>query len=413
MITKPKILIYTDCYLFGGSEYVVVNILKNSYLTERFDFYFSYRKHSLYRSCLAKIFSPAELDKFHPLGILSNDSLFLGIKNKTLRQICKAPFKLILKSGIYKLINRIIFKRLLKGLSPDLVYVNNGGYPAAKTCLNLAILASKMNLRVIMQVNNIAKKCTSAKDRKIDTLIAQAVSTFITASDYAKSNLANKRDFSGENIIAIPNMIKLKQVLRTKEQIYKELGIKSDTKLLIEVALLQNRKGQLELLKAIEHIKNLHPAYYEKLFLLLIGNGENEKKLRKYIKDHSLEKQVTMLGYRFDYLDYICASDTMLLPSLKDEDMPLILLEAMALGKSIISTNLAGIPEIIAHKESGLLINIDSPNFIEELAESIIMLLKTNDNILGKNAKERYDKTFTEEKYVKAIEQVILKTIQK
>ena len=52
---KKKVLIFSDCALFGGSEYVVVNILKDKTLNERYDFYFAYRDHKIYRDQICKL----------------------------------------------------------------------------------------------------------------------------------------------------------------------------------------------------------------------------------------------------------------------------------------------------------------------------------------------------------------------
>ena len=46
---KKKVLIYSDCNLFGGSEHVIYNIIRNPYLKEKFSFSFLYRYSKLYQ----------------------------------------------------------------------------------------------------------------------------------------------------------------------------------------------------------------------------------------------------------------------------------------------------------------------------------------------------------------------------
>ena len=68
-----------------------------------------------------------------------------------------------------------------------------------------------------------------------------------------------------------------------------------------------------------------------------------------------------------DYANYINAADLVLLPSTKDEDMPLTILSSMALSKPIISTNIAGIPEEVVDGYNGYLVNPDTKTFSADL----------------------------------------------
>jgi hypothetical protein len=52
MTAKPKVLIYTDCFIYGGSERLMVFLLKNKKLNDEFDFMLAFRNHKEYfRSC--------------------------------------------------------------------------------------------------------------------------------------------------------------------------------------------------------------------------------------------------------------------------------------------------------------------------------------------------------------------------
>lgn len=405
---RKKVLLFSDCYLFGGSEYVAVNLLKNQYLQENYDISFAYRKHRLYIDSLKQVFTDEQILTFFPLCLYSNANIFYRlaekVRNRFWRRFLIFPFWMTEFLGIYKIVNCFIFYRLLKKSRPDLIHINNGGYPAAKTCLQLARIGHRLGFKVIMQVNNIAEVVNSRKERMADKRIDIAVSCFVTASQYARKMLTVNRNFSPVKIEVIHNVVEAALVNKDRAQVLASLGLSQDRIILIEVALLQYRKGQLPLLQALVFLRETAPSLFENITLFLIGDGEDKQLLRDYIQTNDLGNSVLLLGYRFDYIDYVHAADVLLLPSLKDEDMPLIILSAMSLGKAIVSTTIAGIPEEIEDGVSGYLLNSDTENtvFVNALGEAIEKALQ-NKHLLGKNAKEKFERDFSVERYTKEI----------
>jgi glycosyltransferase involved in cell wall biosynthesis len=91
----------------------------------------------------------------------------------------------------------------------------------------------------------------------------------------------------------------------------------------------------------------------------------------------------------------INASDFIVLPSIKNEDFPNIILESMSLSKPVIASNFSGIPEQIEHMNSGILVK---PKDVSGLMDAIKIIVDNKDLriTLGKNAKMRFDTQFTE-----------------
>lgn len=403
---KKKILLYSDCYLFGGSEYVIVNILKNKALNDKYEFYFAYREHKIYNEALKSIFSNEERMRFYPLKLFCNFNLFIKINQNAklhlLRIFLKFPFYLCNRIGLYDWWNRIILYRLLRKISPDLLSINNGGYPGAKTCLQLALIAKKCYLNSIMQINNLAEKANTNKQRRLDSMVNMAVLKFITGSQYAKEQLSHNRMIPSEKIKVIHNIVQKPIITKSREEVLESLRIPANKIILIEVALLQERKGQMKLLEALVGMRKNKPSLFSNIVLLLVGIGENELTVRKYVKAHSLSEKVMLLGYKFDYADYLNSADVVLLPSLKDEDMPLIILTAMLMKKSIISTNIAGIPEEIEHNVSGYLLDPNEDGFVDSIQTAIEDAVR-NKECLGENAYSKFLSEFSNDIYTKSL----------
>ena len=92
--------------------------------------------------------------------------------------------------------------------------------------------------------------------------------------------------------------------------------------------------------------------------------------------------------------------DVLILPSVTYEDFPNVVLEAMALGKPVVSTRLAGVPEQINDGETGILV---APNNFEELAKAITELCDNAElrSHMGLAAIRKFKEKFTAEIAVK------------
>ena len=144
----------------------------------------------------------------------------------------------------------------------------------------------------------------------------------------------------------------------------------------INVGRLEDQKGQIMLLKAINLIKKRI-----KTKLLIIGNGSMEKKLKSYINKNNLNKTVKILHNISNPFPYVAKSDLFILSSIF-EGLPNVLLEALTLKKFVISTNCStGPSEILSKGKGGILVPI---NDYKNLANKIIFFKKNKKNLKKK-----------------------------
>lgn len=397
-----RVLLYSDCHLFGGSEYVVVNLLTNRRIKGEVVFSFAYRSHSKYRKKINELLSKEKDIECYPLTLCANYSIYDYLKTKLPKgifiKLCFAPFFLMEKVGVYDLINKFKIRRFLKKDKYDIIHINNGGYPGARTCMIMADEVRRLNVPLIMQVNNIA---SDEGQRNTKKAVLNAVNIYLTASQIAKASLMKVLHVSSEKILTIPHFVDYVKPCKEKESIRKAHNINASSIVIVEVALLQQRKGQVELIKAV---KLLSERYHQQIDLVLIGEGENKENIIAVIERTGQKENVHLLGYRNDYIDYLNAADVVSLPSLKDEDMPLTIISALSLGKPIVSTKLAGIPEEIENGVSGYLIDPQSESFVSDLADALYKAYQNKEE-LSINARKRYKDKFSkkqfEESYIK------------
>lgn len=119
---------------------------------------------------------------------------------------------------------------------------------------------------------------------------------------------------------------------------------------LVCVGRLCAQKGQLLLIDAIEHLVRSGVA----VELVLAGDGEMRAEIEARIERAGLQRQIRITGWisSAQVRDEILAARALVLPSFA-EGLPVVLMEAMALGRPVVTTYVAGIPELVRDGESG------------------------------------------------------------
>lgn len=105
-----------------------------------------------------------------------------------------------------------------------------------------------------------------------------------------------------------------------------------------------------------------------KIFYSIIGDGEQTEKLQTFIADRKLTESVRLLGFVAESRRYLPGFDAMLMPSIK-EGLPYAILEAGMAGLPVAASYTGGIPDIITHNETGIL--IINPTSSDEIAVAV------------------------------------------
>lgn len=138
---------------------------------------------------------------------------------------------------------------------------------------------------------------------------------------------------------------------------------------LICVGRLSPEKGHLGLLEVIFQLRQRGNI----CSLSLIGDGPFRPEIERRVQDLDLCDIVSLEGFldEADTLQAIASSDILILPSFM-EGLPVVLIEALALGKPVLASRVAGIPELVEHGQSGLLF---TPSDSEDLKDVLTRIL--------------------------------------
>ena len=223
----------------------------------------------------------------------------------------------------------------------------------------------------------------------------------ITVNSRAVWNDTVTRDHADESkLVLIYNGVEVAPFARAlphRERVRRDLGIKSDEKVIIVVANLIHYKGHSDLIRAARVvIKGFSKAKF-----LLVGEDRGiQKDLEQESSSLGNGQTLRFLGQRDDVPRLLAASDISVLPS-HEEGFSNVILESMAAGLPVIATNVGGNGEAVLNGVTGSLVPPRNP---VALAEGILAPLKYPNMAAewGARGRERVNRSFTVKKMVEA-----------
>lgn len=241
-------------------------------------------------------------------------------------------------------------------------------------------------------------------------LMSLGVNRILCVSNTVKNHLVSYVGINPEKISVVYNGIDLKELSGEKtegekKQIRKTLGIKEGCQIIGNISRLISDKGHKYLLLSIPHVLKIYPN----TIFLIIGDGELKTELINLSKTLNIMDRVIFAGTRNDIPDLLSIMDIFVFPTFH-EAMGISVLEAMAMGKPIIATDDAAVPEIIQNGKEGFLVHPGDPN---ALSEAILRLLDDQKSTqeMGRLAKERV-KIFSDEAMARQIEKIYTEILQ-
>ena len=130
----------------------------------------------------------------------------------------------------------------------------------------------------------------------------------------------------------------------------------------------------------------------------VFGSDHFLNSLKHTVAESGYENDIIFTGYRYDMANCMFSSDVIVVPSIHPDPCPRVMVEAMALAKPIIGSNIGGIPEVISHKSTGL---IFEPNNVNLLCKAFEFFIKHPEQIkiMGENAFKRQERLYTLKNY--------------
>jgi len=204
-------------------------------------------------------------------------------------------------------------------------------------------------------------------------------SQFVVAiSSYGRSQLSRWADFADWGKIHIVHCGLGDDFLS-----YQPLPIPSEPRLVC-VGRLCEQKAQMLLLQAVSVLV----AEGVNLKLVLVGDGPMRGEIEKYIADHQLATYVELTGSLSgkQVREQISLARTFVMPSFA-EGLPVVIMEAFALGRPVITTYVAGIPELVKNEVNGWLVPAGAVDDLVVAMRSALLASAENLAEMGKRGR--------------------------
>ncbi len=212
--------------------------------------------------------------------------------------------------------------------------------------------------------------------------------------------------FKTEDVDLVPSgIVPPERVPGARESVFREFELAPETRLVACVANLVEIKGHRTL---IEAVRLLGPRW-SGLRVLLAGDGPMRRELEARSRAAGVEKQILFAGFRTDIDRLLSASHLAVCPSLI-EGLGLSILDALSMELPVAASRTGGIPEIVEHGESGLLVPPEEPGPLAEAMEKLLTDPAESAR-LGRNGRQTVLEKFSMQAMVDGTEAVYRRTL--
>lgn len=238
--------------------------------------------------------------------------------------------------------------------------------------------------------------------RLCDRLTERYVGRFICVSHALRRYLTEGRTIPPGRVVTIHNGIEVDHYRPVHDQSFfkSAWGISPDVSLVGAVGRLVEEKGFRYFIEAASLIEDLVPG----TMFLLAGTGPLRGELEDMARRLGIAEKVIFAGFTHDIRDVMAAVDVLIMPSLT-EGFPMTTLEAMALSRPVIASDIDGIREQIQDGIEGILVPPEDP---VALAQAVAGLLQDGNlsRMMGRAARQRVEGDFSVERMVSETERV-------
>jgi len=236
----------------------------------------------------------------------------------------------------------------------------------------------------------------------LDKLVG-AARTIVTETDFAARFLRERFPSCADRIRRVYNGLNLAE--------FERAGFSSTPPLIVAIGRMIAKKGFADLICACGLLGQRGTSYRCEI----IGEGPLEQELRDQVHELNLQSRVTFSGAQpqHEIRRRLAAANVFVLPSIVDpeggsDNLPTVIMEAMATGLPVVSTNIGGIPEMVVDNETGFLVQPGDAVALADRIEKVI-----NDRSLASKLAEagyrRAQELFSSEKNARELCALLLR----
>jgi len=313
------------------------------------------------------------------IALPKNSLLYSSIKKDYPAFVFDVEFPTKINEAINLLKNLFLLNKIIKEHNIEIVHVN--GSPDHKV-IALAKWLFRLNFKIVRTKHDSFDINNSLSNKK---LYSKYTDHLILVSKFQKS-LLNGYEFLISKTTVIRNGIDINYFKPSNPcmTIKNELGIDKNDLVMISNAGTAKHKGWHFLHFALEKIDE---KKRDRIKVILLGNQPE----MNFIKKLKLQNFI-FTGYKEDVRDYLAIADVGFVLSYTVETISYACREMMSMGKPVIVSNFAGLPENINNYSDGWIVDIDQPDALSSILENLPFYdLQTYSANARKKAIDKFD----------------------
>ena len=342
-----RVLLFDHTAVLGGGELSLVELVK------RFD--------------RNRVSATVLLGSHGPLEELLQDHVpvqFLPM-NPRVRRMARASVGLARFDGLAALAQSVAYvgrlARLLRVQRFDVIHTNS-----LKSCILGGVAGRLAGCRVVWHVRDrIEEDYLPRRAVRLMRFAARILPHLVVANSRATLGTLH---LNGTASAVVPSGVDLTKFFPSTDE-----PATDSRKLIGLIGRICPWKGQHIFIEAAKKVHAVCPATtFQIVGAALFGEAGYEVECRELVRKHSLEQAVEFTGFRERVDPVIRSLDILVHASVLGEPFGQVIVQGMASGKPVIATNGGGVPEIIVHGETGVLVEMGNA---EAMAAAILSLL--------------------------------------
>lgn len=359
---------------------------------------------------LGKAYPPANLggveitiqlitEGLHSKGIYCD---VLGVNDTKESVIDRGPYGVIYREAlIKKMFSTLLSIRLISRLFKihkeyDIIHIH---HPDPMSALALYLVRPSCKIIIHWHSDILRQKTLLKLYKPIQNwLLKRADAIIATSDDYVKGSASLTEN--NHKVFIIPIGIDKNNLVFDKKAVQELRNRFEGKKLILTIGRMSYYKGYDYLIDSVQYLN-------DDSLLLIIGTGELETHLKNRVRELKLEDKVVFLGKVNDLErnSFLYACDLFVLSSVfKTEAFAIVQVEAMALGKPVVSTEIpgSGVQWVNKNQVSGITVPIKDSKLIGEAINKIVSDSALQEK-LSKGALNRFETEFTQERMTERI----------
>ncbi|HAK89081.1 MAG: hypothetical protein A2077_03925 [Nitrospirae bacterium GWC2_46_6] len=250
-------------------------------------------------------------------------------------------------------------KSLIDRERPDIVNTHSSSdswvASIAVKLLRMHYFATKTKPKIIRTRHLSTPIGKSFLSRLIYDMLPDAV---MTTGEEIRQRMIKYNGFDGSKIFSVPTGIDIERFNPASVK----PAFNADGFAVGMVGVLRSWKGHGYFIEAVPEILSRIP---EAVFYI-VGAGPQHENIKRMISDMALNEKVFMLGHREDVAEILASLDVIAHPSYAHEGVPQSVLQALAMERAVVASDVGAISEVVRDGETGLLMRPRDPKHIAE-----------------------------------------------